>query len=78
MTTTITQKGQITIPIEFRRKLNLEKGTPCTFMVRGNELVLIPLKKNMTVEDYQELFRQGLSSSEEFIARKKEEKALEL
>jgi len=78
MTTTITQKGQITIPIEFRKQLNLEKGTPCTFMMRGNELVLIPLKKNMKIQDYQKLFRQGLSSSEEFMARKREEKMLEL
>ena len=78
MTTTVTQKGQITIPIEFRRQLNLEKGSRCTFMVRGNELVVIPLKKDMTLDDYRDLFQQGLKGSEHFMAQKTEEKKLEL
>ena len=78
MTTTITQKGQITIPIEFRRRFGLKTGSRCIFMARDNELVLVPIKKNLSIDELRDLIAKGMSSSEEFMARKKEEKALEL
>jgi AbrB family looped-hinge helix DNA binding protein len=78
MTTSITQKGQITIPIEFRRRLGLKTGSRCIFMVRDNELVLVPVKKDLNLDELRDLLAKGLSSSKEFMARKKEEKALEL
>jgi AbrB family looped-hinge helix DNA binding protein len=78
MTTTLTQKGQITIPIEFRRALGLKKGMKCTFMIRDGELILIPLKGPMTRETFQKLFKEGLEGSNHFIARKNQEKDLEL
>ena len=37
---TISSKGQVTIPIEARRKLKLRKEV--TFDIRGNELVMKP------------------------------------
>ncbi len=78
MTTTVTQKGQITIPIEFRRRFDLKKGSRCVFMVRDNELVLVPIKEDLSIDDLRDLLKEGLPSSGEFMARKKEEKALEL
>lgn len=78
MTTTITQKGQITIPAPFRRQLNLKTGSRCMFIVRDNELVLIPVRKEMKVADLQTLFKEGLEGSELFIERKKAEKLLEI
>lgn len=75
--TTVTQKGQITIPVELRRRFGLRKGTPCTFMVRNNQIVLVPLKTNMTIEDYEQLFREGLKDTEDFLTYKRKEKQLE-
>lgn len=78
MTTTVTEKGQITIPAQLRQKFGLSRGSPCVFMARGNELVLIPLKKTMSISDYQELFKQSLKGTDDFLAYKRQEKELEL
>ena len=44
MTTTIvTTKGQIVIPSEIRRKLNIKKGTKLYVEERGDEIVLKPI-----------------------------------
>ncbi len=75
--TTITQKGQITIPVELRRRFGLKKGTPCTFMVKDDQIVLVPLKKNMTIEDYEKLFREGLKGAGDYLTFKRKEKLLE-
>lgn len=77
MTTTITEKGQVTIPIQLRRQFNLKKGSRCVFMVRNNELVLVPFSKKPTLDEICKLLAEGVPSSEEFMAAKKEEKALE-
>ena len=78
MTTAITQKGQITIPAPFRRQLGLKTGSKCMFLVRNGELVLVPVRKEMGVEDIQAIFKQNIEGSNHFIARKKEEKSLEM
>ena len=77
MTTTVTEKGQITIPIQFRRAFNLKKGSRCLFMVRGNELILMPVKRNMPLNEMRNLFKEGLASSNEFMVNKIKEKDLE-
>ena len=71
MITTITQKGQITIPIQIRRQLKLKKGTPCTFTIRNGELILMPFKKDMNLNELRDLLKEGLPTSQEFIASKK-------
>lgn len=38
--TTITQKGQVTIPVYIRRKLGVESGQKIVFEERGNEVVV--------------------------------------
>ena len=44
MTTTIvTTKGQVVIPSEIRRKLNIKKGTKLYVEERGDEIVLKPI-----------------------------------
>ena len=44
-TTTVTQKGQVTIPLEFRRKLKLGKGKRIEFeILEANTLVLKPVE----------------------------------
>ena len=38
--TVVTTKGQIVIPAEIRRRLNIKKGTKLSIEERGGELVL--------------------------------------
>ena len=40
---TVTQKGQVTIPIEFRRKLGIEQKDRLSLSLKGNDIVLTPL-----------------------------------
>jgi len=41
--TTITQKGQVTIPVNFRRKLGIEQKDRLSLSLKGNDIVLTPL-----------------------------------
>ena len=74
MIRTINQKWQVTIPIEIRRRFDLKPGTQCLFIKDNKELILITIKKKMTLEDYQNILKHGLPSSEEFMAQKQKEK----
>jgi len=40
----MTRKGQVTIPKEVRDRLGLKRGTKVLFFLRGEELVLKPLR----------------------------------
>ncbi len=42
ITTTITQRGQVTIPAEVRRTLGLKPRDKVTFSIEGNEVRLLP------------------------------------
>jgi AbrB family looped-hinge helix DNA binding protein len=42
-TTVVTTKGQIVIPSEIRRKLNIKKGTKLYVEERGDEIILKPI-----------------------------------
>ncbi len=48
---TITSKGQVTIPIAVRNMLHLEAGSQLEFIVQGNSLLVIPINKS--VEDLE-------------------------
>lgn len=44
MTSTVTAKGQVTLPVEARRRLNIHAGTKLEFIVRNDdrmEVILI-------------------------------------
>jgi AbrB family looped-hinge helix DNA binding protein len=48
MTSTVTSKGQVTIPVEARRKLRIGPGTRLQFVVReGGTLEVIPLAESV-------------------------------
>jgi len=53
MATNVTSKGQVTIPIEFRRALGITKGTAVDFEFDGNGLRLVSVKRRIfsRVED---------------------------
>jgi|DewCreStandDraft_4_1066084.scaffolds.fasta_scaffold02977_15 AbrB family looped-hinge helix DNA binding protein len=42
---TVTQKGQIVIPAEIRKKLNIKKGTKLLIKEEGNNILMIPDNK---------------------------------
>lgn len=42
--TTMTQKGQVTIPQKIRKSLNLDANTKLVVLRRGNEIILKPVK----------------------------------
>lgn len=39
----VTSKGQLVIPVKFRRKLGIKKGTTVAFLEEGGRLVVQPL-----------------------------------
>lgn len=40
--TTVTQKGQVTLPVAVRKRLRLSRGDKVLFEFRGDEVVLRP------------------------------------
>ena len=40
MKSRISSKGQVTVPVEVRKRLGLEPGTPVVFVLRDGEAVL--------------------------------------
>ena len=46
-TSTITRKGQVTIPARLRRRLNLEQGTLVAFSEEGDHLILRPVESDV-------------------------------
>jgi AbrB family looped-hinge helix DNA binding protein len=44
-TSTLTSKGQITIPASVRTALDLSAGDKLVFMVEGDHLVVVPVRR---------------------------------
>lgn len=52
MTTTLTSKGQVTIPKPIREALHLQPGSPVDFVVNDQgQVVIIPAQSAMPSED---------------------------
>ncbi len=69
--------GRVTIPAEIRKSLGLKPGMRFMFYVKNNELMARPIKKDLTLDEIRDILAEGFSSSEDFMKRKREEKALE-
>jgi len=41
----VTTKGQVTIPLEIRERLNIQPGTDVEFVVEGNLVKLAPTRR---------------------------------
>jgi len=41
----VTTKGQVTIPMEIRERLNIQPGAEVEFVVDGNAVRMIPVKR---------------------------------
>jgi len=74
-TSTITQKGQVTIPFFIRQKMALESGSKVTFILEGEKIIVSPLpsffdfkgsvasKKQFNIEEMREQAKHHLASS---------------
>jgi antitoxin PrlF len=49
--TTVTTKGQITIPRDIRQSLGLSQGDKVLFILEGDRAVLMPLPKGRQLSD---------------------------
>lgn len=43
----MTSRGQITIPAEIRRKLNLHSGNKLEFVLKDDQVLLLPINKSI-------------------------------
>jgi AbrB family looped-hinge helix DNA binding protein len=65
----ISVKGQVTIPVEIRKKLKLKEGDKVVFMERSGEIVLVNSNR-LAFEDFQsemegEAEKAGLASEQD-------------
>jgi len=77
MTTKMSQKGQIVIPIELRERYNIEPGTKVELMDIGGEIVIIPLSVKDPIEEAKGFLKGTKSTKELLAAARREEKKFE-
>lgn len=64
-TVTVTSKGQITLPADMRRRLEIAKGTKLILICEGKALKLIPVPKLSQLAGIdKEVFRERKPSEE--------------
>jgi AbrB family looped-hinge helix DNA binding protein len=72
----VTSKGQVTIPVEMRRKLGLKEGDKVVFMEEGNRVVIANAAL-VALREVQEAFsgeaeRLGLRDQQDVVNMVKE------
>jgi AbrB family looped-hinge helix DNA binding protein len=75
MTTKITKKGQIVIPVELRRRYDINPGDTLELMDIGGEIVVIPLVVKNPIDAARGLLKGGKTTKEILkMVRKEEQK----
>lgn len=69
----ITSKGQVTLPVEIRRRYRLEAGDEIAFSMEERGLRILPLKKRR-LTDFQGMFSSskpyiGVEATRQAVAR---------
>ena len=77
MTTKLSEKGQIVIPVELRRRYRIVPGTQVELMDIGGEIVIIPLTIKSPIEEAKGFLKGGRSTKELMRAIRKEERKFE-
>ena len=77
MTAKLSEKGQIVIPVELRRKYNIDSGTEIELMDIGGEIVIIPLTIKSPIEEAKGFLKRGRSTKELMKAVRREERGFE-
>ena len=73
---TASSRGQIVIPKEVRKKLNIGPGKKILIRVEEGRAVLFPLPDD-PVEHFCGIFEKGSSLTEALLAERKKERAYE-
>ena len=73
MTTKISEKGQIVIPVELRRKYNIKPGTYLELMDIGGEIVIIPIMIKNPIDGARGILKGGKTTRELLAAARREE-----
>lgn len=71
-TVTVTTKGQITIPADLRRKLEITEGTKLIVTREGDTLKIIPVPKLSQLAGIDKEIFKGRKPSEELEKMRKE------
>jgi AbrB family looped-hinge helix DNA binding protein len=67
----VTAKGQITIPVEFRRKFNIKEGDKVVFMEKDG-MIVIANSNRMAFEEFQQAMKgeaemAGITNEEDVV-----------
>lgn len=73
----VTSKGQVTIPVEIRRKLNLETGNKILFFEEGDKVIIKKSSPEAALEAIQSVLaplaeEEGIITDEDVLALVKE------
>lgn len=67
----VSSKGQVTIPVEIRRKLGLKEGGAVIFLEKGNEVILTNSNQLAFAEFQKEMMgeaeKAGVTSEEDVV-----------
>ena len=77
MTTKLSSKGQIVIPIEIRERYSMEPGTKVELMDIGGEIVIIPITMKNPIDAAKGLLKGGRSTRDLMKLARNEERRLE-
>ncbi len=77
MTTKLSPKGQIVIPVELRTKYNIKAGDTVELMDIGGEIVIIPLVIKNPIDQARGILKGGKSTRQLLAAIRKEERMFE-
>lgn len=78
---TITQRGQVTLPVEIRRKLDVNPGDRVEFTIEGDQVTVRPVKYTLESAfgsvpplsepmDFEEMIRTAKEDRAERLMRK--------
>ena len=69
---TTTEKGQVVIPAQIRKRYHITKGTKVVILDKGGQIVLKPLLKE-PVKQARGIFKKGASALKTLMEDRKEE-----
>jgi AbrB family looped-hinge helix DNA binding protein len=62
MQTTLTSKGQVTVPAKIRQQLNLQTGDKLDFQIEGTSIKVSPARKKGTLEELMNILPRAKRS----------------
>jgi len=77
MTTKMSQKGQIVIPAEIRKRYEIEPGDKLELVDIGGEIVIVPISIKNPIDEARGFLKGGKSTRELLKMARTEEKRFE-